>query len=78
VARRVLRALGHTRGGCEGLQPASSIFATRGALEKNGLRSAMTDLAVILRKLSVLRDHAARARRRRLPSADVLVGDQDR
>jgi uncharacterized protein YutE (UPF0331/DUF86 family) len=37
----------------------------------------MTDVEIVLRKLSVLRDHVARARRRRPTSADLLVADQD-
>lgn len=37
----------------------------------------MTDAEIVLRKLSVLRDHLARARRRRPANADLLVADQD-
>ena len=37
----------------------------------------MTDLEVVLRKLSVAREHARRARRRRPASSDALAADED-
>ena len=37
----------------------------------------MTDAEIVLRKLAVLRDHVARARRRRPARPDLLVADQD-
>lgn len=37
----------------------------------------MTDAEIVSRKLSVLRDHVTRARRRRPSSPDLLAADQD-
>jgi uncharacterized protein YutE (UPF0331/DUF86 family) len=37
----------------------------------------MTDVEIVLRKLAVLREHVARARRRRPPTADALRADVD-
>ncbi|HEY3819355.1 MAG TPA: DUF86 domain-containing protein [Polyangiaceae bacterium] len=37
----------------------------------------MTDAELVVRKLAILRDHVARARRRRPATADALRADQD-
>lgn len=37
----------------------------------------MTDAEIVLRKLATLREHVARARRRRPATVDVLLGDYD-